>query len=90
VKKTATATSATPALQRYLNKEKSLIIFEKTIFSLKDGRTYVHCNICSRCVKPTWVHCEKCGRCALSEHPCELFRSKEEAEPKSKVKILLL
>ena len=36
----------------------------------QDGRTYVHCSACRRCVKPTYVHCQACGRCRLPGHPC--------------------
>lgn len=40
---------------------------------LQDGRTYIHCNKCARCVKPTWQHCNKCKRCLLAEHKCGDF-----------------
>lgn len=44
----------------------------------KSGAPYRHCDLCSRCVKETWRHCPDCGRCALPEHPCQLFRAKNE------------
>ena len=36
----------------------------------QDGRTYVHCTKCERCVKPTYSHCTKCERCKLPTHQC--------------------
>jgi hypothetical protein len=40
------------------------------LFSVQDGRTYVHCGDCKRCVKPTYTHCKLCQRCKLPEHKC--------------------
>ena len=37
----------------------------------QDGRTYVHCNLCQRCVKPSYQHCEACARCKLPDHQCQ-------------------
>ena len=37
----------------------------------KDGRTYRHCQLCGRCVKPTYRHCQVCNRCCLPQHSCQ-------------------
>ena len=42
-------------------------------FSVQDGRTYVHCNECMRCVKPSWKHCATCKHCCLPSHVCGEF-----------------
>ena len=46
---------------------------------LQDGRTYVHCSPCGRCVKPTYSHCQGCGRCKLPTHSCS---AKEQGQEK--------
>jgi hypothetical protein len=42
-------------------------------FFAQDGRTYIHCNECMRCVKPSWKHCATCSRCCLPNHVCGEF-----------------
>lgn len=41
---------------------------------IQDGRTYVHCDKCARCVKPSWTHCKECKRCCLPDHTCGDFK----------------
>lgn len=62
----------------------SLTVFAGLILSLsvpvyfylltQDGRTYVHCDKCARCVKPSWKHCNECKRCCLPDHKCGDFK----------------
>ena len=44
--------------------------FNLTSLPIQDGRTYVHCNLCQRCVKPSYKHCQTCARCKLPDHQC--------------------
>ena len=53
--------------------------------TFQDGRTYVHCHLCERCVKPTWSHCSRCNRCALADHPCDKFRQKSAVQQSREV-----
>ncbi|XP_050420842.1 rRNA N6-adenosine-methyltransferase ZCCHC4 [Adelges cooleyi] len=36
----------------------------------KNGRKYIHCNLCKKCVKKTWKHCKGCRKCCLPDHRC--------------------
>ncbi|XP_005186567.2 rRNA N6-adenosine-methyltransferase ZCCHC4 [Musca domestica] len=41
----------------------------------KNGSTYVHCNQCGLCVKPSYVHCRNCRRCTQKEgHNCSEYQ----------------
>lgn len=37
----------------------------------KDGKTYKHCDECSKCVKPLWSHCSGCKKCQPQDHKCD-------------------
>ena len=50
--------------------EEYAVICHATV-KFQDGRTYVHCNLCQRCVKPSYQHCEACARCKLPDHQCQ-------------------
>lgn len=55
---------------------KLLIPIEYIIcFILQNGRKYIHCNLCKKCVKRTWKHCKQCNKCCLIEHKCNLSQS---------------
>merc|ERR1712025_320622 len=57
------------ACTRYVSKE-NIHCDVCTICPSKDGRTYVHCNTCKKCVKPGRVHCSVCKSCELDKHNC--------------------
>lgn len=38
--------------------------------TFQDGNTYIHCDVCRRCVKPSRVHCNQCNICDLPQHVC--------------------
>ena len=47
----------------------------------QDGSSYVHCERCGRCVKPSRVHCDTCNICDLQDHKCGQTRGTGQFSP---------